>query len=113
NCYACHQRDTLGGVIGERDPHFTANSPDLGDEGRIPPPLTGVGHKLRPDWMQAVLLQAATARPYMDARMPQFGSKNIGPLTEQLGKADVWDQKLPQVNDSTDVARDAGLALVG
>ena len=49
NCYACHRRDETGGVIRERDPFFTANSPDLGDEGRIPPLLTGVGDKLRPE----------------------------------------------------------------
>src|SRR5690606_25791068 len=43
NCLACHERDGLGGVGRDRRPYFTTiNNIDLGDEGRIPPPLTGV-----------------------------------------------------------------------
>jgi hypothetical protein len=113
NCFACHRRGDVGGVIRERDPYFTANSPDLGDEGRIPPLLTGVGEKLQADWLQAVLTESAVARPYMDARMPQFGEHNLRDLAVALAKADASDHPLPTVSDSVAEAKKAGFMLVG
>ncbi|HYE99761.1 MAG TPA: c-type cytochrome [Planctomycetota bacterium] len=38
-----------------------------------PPALTDAGHKLRPSWIQAVLLEKKRIRPWMDVRMPHFG----------------------------------------
>src|SRR5690606_36804254 len=49
-CIACHVRDGYGGVHAERDAFFGGSQPNLGDDGRIPPPLTQVGAKLRPAW---------------------------------------------------------------
>ncbi|MEZ6044515.1 MAG: hypothetical protein R3C11_02820 [Planctomycetaceae bacterium] len=46
NCYACHERNNLGGPEGERDAFFLSTIPEMGDEGRRPPGLTGVGDKL-------------------------------------------------------------------
>src|SRR5690606_38744434 len=43
NCYSCHQRGELGGVEPARLGHFHTTQPEMGDEGRIPPHLTGVG----------------------------------------------------------------------
>ena len=38
NCFACHQRDTIGGVAADRAELFKSTlSVDLGDDGRIPP----------------------------------------------------------------------------
>ncbi len=113
NCFACHRRGDDGGVIRERDPHFTANSPDLGDEGRIPPLLTGVGDKLQAEWLQAVLTQSAVARPYMDARMPQFGAHNLRDLAALLTEADRTNHALPNISDAAADAKKAGFALVG
>ena len=47
NCIACHDRGDFGGVSPERNPHFQTTNLNLGDQGRIPPTLTGVGAKLR------------------------------------------------------------------
>ena len=113
NCYACHRRGDVGGMIRERDPYFTANSPDLGDEGRIPPLLTGVGDKLQSDWLHAVLTQSAVARPYMDARMPRFGEHNLRDLAALMTEVDRNDYRLPKVADSQADAKKAGFALVG
>jgi len=55
---------------------------DIGDEGRIPPTLEGVGAKLRPDWLRAVLLEGGTARPYMKTRMPQYGHELVAHLAD-------------------------------
>ncbi len=51
NCIACHDRAGLGGIADERNEYFTGTREALGDQGRLPPPLTHVGAKLTPDWL--------------------------------------------------------------
>ncbi len=113
NCYACHKRGDVGGVIRERDPYFTANSPDLGDEGRLPPQLTGVGDKLLPEAFTAILTKAAVARPYIDARMPQFGAANLGKLAEQITQHDLKETPLPKVPDDVKKLKNEGHKIIG
>jgi len=89
NCFACHSRDGSGGPIPPRAEYFTiVGGADLGDEGRIPPHLTRVGDKLRPEWLREVLLNKGAARPYMATRMPQFGQANVAPLLSAFLRAD-------------------------
>lgn len=71
NCYACHVRDGIGGPSADLNPLFTSSA-DLGDQGRLPPNLTGVGNKLHEDWIRAVF-EGASVRPSMEVRMPIFG----------------------------------------
>ncbi len=88
NCLACHSREGIGGP-GARSEFFTSiGEVDLGDEGRIPPHLTKVGDKLRPDWASEVLFNKGTSRPYMATRMPQFGAANVEHLVTAFEKAD-------------------------
>ena len=82
NCTACHNRGDLGGVTIERNPHFKTTDLNLGDQGRIPPTLTGVGRKLKSKWTRDVLVNARSIRPYMKTRMPQFGEENVGHLVK-------------------------------
>ncbi len=90
NCVACHTRDAKGGPVDARLQYFFANAEgDLGDEGRIPPHLTKVGAKLRREWMTEVLEKAASVRPYIMTRMPQFGGAQVGHLPEMFEKADM------------------------
>lgn len=88
NCYACHQRGDRGGVPDERNALFLSNQPEMGDEGRIPPPLNGVGAKLTRDWLKQVLENGTKDRPYMFTKMPKFGGANVGHLVDVLEKAD-------------------------
>ena len=90
NCYACHARDGRGGPEGVRRDYFTttAGEADLGDEGRFPPALSGVGAKLRPTALEAIFWKAAVARPYMATRMPQFGRENMEGLVAEFGSVD-------------------------
>ena len=76
NCLACHQRDGLGGVATNRSEYFTGKDENLGDQGRLPPPLTGVGAKLKERWLLDVLANGASVRPYLNTRMPKFGAAN-------------------------------------
>ena len=84
NCYTCHQRDGLGGVADELNELFTGSIPEMGDEGRIPPHLNGIGDKLNPNWLKHVLNEGAKDRPYMATRMPKFGAVNVGELLNLL-----------------------------
>lgn len=88
NCYACHQRGAVGGVEDPRNALFLTTQPEMGDEGRLPPPLTGVGTKLKPEYLKVLLDQAPRERPYMHTRMPKFGSDNVGHLPAAFAAAD-------------------------
>lgn len=119
NCRACHAKDGKGGVKGGADgldPYFKSMSEqsELGDEGRLPPELTLVGWKLTSNWMRQVLMEAGRARPYMGARMPQFGTAKVESLVAGMAAHDgEWpdtDAEEPKPNDEL-VA--AGRRLVG
>lgn len=93
NCLACHQRDGLGGVSGIATDYFTTTNPNLGPQGSFPPPLSGVGAKLRAAWLRQVLVSSRRIRPYMHTRMPQYGTDNVEHLVQLLKQAD----HLPEV----------------
>jgi cytochrome c2 len=116
NCTACHDRNQLGSVELARNPHFQSDMPEMGDEGRIPPSLTGVGAKLNPQWLRTVLAEGAKDRPYMFTRMPKFGIENVGELITALEAADAAlvrpDPKL-NVDDNDKKFKAVGRRLVG
>ncbi len=80
NCYACHQRNGVGGVETGLNDFFQTTQKEMGDEGRIPPHLNGVGGKLKPAYLKKILANGSTDRPYMLTRMPKFGESNVGHL---------------------------------
>jgi mono/diheme cytochrome c family protein len=92
NCYACHERNGIGGPEPGRSQFFrTALSAteSLGDEGRIPPSLSRVGYKLTPNWLQKILNGKGDVRPYMKTRMPVFGVENVHSLPPDFFAADI------------------------
>jgi mono/diheme cytochrome c family protein len=113
NCIACHERSGLGGIAPERNAIFTGSAPALGDQGRLPPPLTDVGAKLKPAWMAAVLVNGQRQRNYLDAAMPQFGEANVGHLVELFGRVDhleaVTFPKVANIQES----KNAGYEMIG
>jgi cytochrome c2 len=117
NCYACHNRDKRGGIEGLRKEYLTSlGEADLGDEGRVPPTLVGVGAKLRVEWMRELLAKGTKARPYMATRMPAFGEANVGHLPALLEKVDVVAEAQADPNNFTnDAATQAkwGRKLIG
>ncbi len=109
-CGACHERHGAGGVPEPLRPYFANldERSELGDEGRIPPALDGVGRKLTTPWLQAVLFEGARARPYMATRMPQFGRTLAEPFVHGLAWADgayptdvpdAHERRTPEVTD--------------
>jgi mono/diheme cytochrome c family protein len=114
NCLACHTRDGEGGISTELVEELRRYEKAENAEAIVPPPLTGIGHKLRTAWMRQVLTQGGRARPWMGLRMPQFGDANVGRLPEALAALDgtVPDDKVHQV-PLTAAKIDAGRRLVG
>lgn len=115
SCLACHAKDGEGGPAKEINAYFrTLSETELGDEGRLPPNLSGVGFKLTTTWLRAVLTQRGQARPYMGTRMPQFGEAHVGPLVATLAaESGVWpnaDRTEPKPSDEIAAA---GRKLVG
>jgi mono/diheme cytochrome c family protein len=97
NCYACHARGEIGGVEMARNDFFQSSQKEMGDEGRLPPSLTGVGDKLQDDWLQRLLEQGASDRQlYMQSKMPKFGGKNVGHLTAAFATVDRLPDTAPQ-----------------
>ncbi|MCY2979451.1 MAG: hypothetical protein NTU79_12375 [Planctomycetota bacterium] len=123
NCIACHIREDYGGVSEERNTHFQTSEKNIGDDGRIPPPLTLVGAKLQPVWMKKVLFDGESVRYYMFTRMPQYGERNLQDLPECLGRIDILpsvDLKIPNPESQSKgererekVLRTAGRELLG
>jgi hypothetical protein len=114
NCYACHSRSGVGGPEADRNPLFLTTIPEMGDEGRVPPPLDGVGDKLREGWLKHVLAEGAKDRPYMLARMPKFGAAEVVKLAEDFAAVDrKTEAKIPALADSELHVKSTGRALVG
>jgi len=89
NCYACHERGQRGGVGPQRQRYFeTAGHADLGDEGRLPPPLDGVGRKLKVAWLKKVFEGTGDVRPHMLARMPKFAIAAVTALPAAFAEVD-------------------------
>ncbi len=119
NCYACHERtrtedgNVLGGVGRFRRPYFeTEGHIDLGDEGRLPPPLTGVGRKLLPAALETVFsVKAAPRRPFMKIRMPTYHNDAVADLIQRLPAADQVDFATQQevfgdADDTAEIGRE-------
>lgn len=93
NCYACHQRGRRGGVGPNRRRYFeTVGNVDIGDEGRLPPPLDGVGRKLRSSALDDALKATINVRPHMFVRMPKFSAPSMAKLAGEFIAADAAEE---------------------
>ncbi|MCH2213035.1 MAG: cytochrome c [Fuerstiella sp.] len=89
NCLACHERDRYGGVGRNRKGYFeTSRNVDIGDEGRLPPSLTGAGRKLKTGWTELVLQGKGSLRSHMSIRMPVFSGPQINRIPLLLAATD-------------------------
>lgn len=82
-CTSCHSIDGAGGPDVDHARLFTSTA-ELGDEGRLPPPLDDVGAKLKEPWLKKVIAEGERVRPYMTTRMPHYGNNIASKLTSLL-----------------------------
>ena len=117
NCIACHERGEWGGVAPERAAFFITTDESIGHDGRLPPPLTGVGAKLQAEWLVDAIAHGQRERPYLRARMPGFGAKAADDLAALLARTDhlppVEFAPLPDERKQVEAIRDLGRELVG
>ncbi len=115
-CLACHAADGEGGVPASLSPFVTTTDErvDLGDEGRYPPDLSGVGERLSTSWLKEVLMNGERSRPWLATRMPHFEGDRVEGLAEQLAlREGLWpheDEPWPVTGDDQVLA---GRALAG
>jgi len=108
NCYGCHSRNKIGGPDPALDRFVGTTQPEMGEEGRLPPPLDGVGAKLNEDYLRELLDGGVHHRPYMHTRMPGFGDANVGKLVSLFGASDhlpaapavTFKQPMARIKDS-------------
>ncbi|MDE2851841.1 MAG: hypothetical protein OXP74_14635 [Acidobacteriota bacterium] len=119
NCFACHQRRIGEAEVGGPDPirarHFrVVDNQDLGDEGRLPPPLHGVGGKLRPGALRSILTgdRLHVRRDFMEVRMPGFPAGVAERLADALEAVDALPGDLDEPALSAAATED-GLELIG
>ncbi|MFN0169616.1 MAG: hypothetical protein ACKV22_24605 [Bryobacteraceae bacterium] len=92
NCYACHTRNTKSGPEPARLDFFTViQDTDLGDEGRLPPPLTAAGYKLTEEALRDGIEGKTRVHPQMATRMPSFGSDHANQLARLFAAVDMPD----------------------
>ncbi|MGV3533819.1 MAG: c-type cytochrome [Chthoniobacteraceae bacterium] len=110
NCIACHQRDELGGIAANRNAYFTGREESLGEQGRIPPTLSGVGAKLKTTWLHQVIASGAGVRTTMNTRMPRFGAAISEPLVAWLKQVDTLPpaqfERVPRAAKPHDIGRE-------
>ncbi len=94
NCYACHEREGIGGPETSREVYFgfaDAAAMQLGREGHLPPALDGAGRALDPARLAGMLFapsRAKSARPHLLVPMPRFRREVIAPFGDLLPTAD-------------------------
>ena len=113
NCFACHMRDDVGGPGEARKDFFTMTAEfDMGDEGRLPPRLTGAGAKLKPEAIEQIVFESKLhiAR-VLATRMPAFSKEKAGGIVDALAKADGPAEE--QTPEFTEAAAKDGRTLIG
>lgn len=115
NCYACHRRGEVGGATSDRSEFFVMTKVfDMGDEGRLPPRLGGVGGKLRPEAMEQIIFEGKlhVRQHHMATRMPRFNKERMPELVPTVQALDSDKNERPAPEFSETAARD-GRTLVG
>ncbi len=97
DCFACHKRDGVGGPAPDVAMHFTSTKDDLGDLGRLPPALDGVGRKFQRAVLENVLRGRDPVRKYMRVKMPGFGDGLARELSKLFASVDADANERPAV----------------
>ena len=110
-CLSCHVRDGVGGLSADVQAQL-AEVEDIGQEGVLPPDLSQVGRRLRPEWLERVVRDGHKARDYVLMRMPAFGPDKARQYAQLFAAvdADGVDDAEPQFSEE---AAELGRTLAG
>ncbi|MEZ6137178.1 MAG: hypothetical protein R3C53_19995 [Pirellulaceae bacterium] len=87
---------------------------EMGDEGRVPPPLTGAGDKLKSEYIEKILNDGVDERNYMHVNMPGFGLSNLDGLVDRMVRLDQQTAvDLQPLNEPASRVESDGRLLVG
>lgn len=116
-CTACHRRGDVDAIAPRPADLFGTDDASLGEQGRLPPPLTGVGAKLQRGWLERAIAHGQRERPYLHASMPGFGEPFAGALAAALADVDTLPPiaiaPLPDDDEAAKPVLELGRALVG
>jgi cytochrome c553 len=112
NCYACHYRSGHGPEV-TRDSLFLTRMQEMGNEGRVPPPLDGVGDKLKSDYLVRTIAEGTKVRPYMLTRMPAFGATHGTTLQKLFTQVDRPSASSSEQDQRSAPVRNESLAAAG
>ena len=113
NCLNCHQRNGEGGLTLALSEEMRRLENADNADGFAPPLLTGVGHKLKPKWLNDVLLNGGQARPWMNLRMPQYGPANVAELVTALPQLEATPEESDKALSVTTASISTGRELIG
>ncbi len=111
-CTSCHQRNGRGGPDAERNKLFTGTA-ELGDEGRMPPLLDGIGAKLQFDVLHDTIADGLKVRPYVVTRMPSYPEDVAKQLVDAIYAGDNEPPSTTEVPAFSIESRKAGHLLTG
>jgi hypothetical protein len=116
NCFACHVRGEVD-TMAMRQDDFTTRDASIGQDGRLPPTLTGIGSKLQDEWLHNSIAHGQLERPYLVTRMPGFGDGFATELHSALTAVDKVPDfpvaPLPKPRKEAEVITNLGSELVG
>ncbi len=91
-CFQCHARNGAGGVqLSKARLRFAGQEKTANADAMTAPDISGVGARLKRDWMLKVLAgEAPSARPWLTIRMPSFGLTDgeRTAIADRLARAD-------------------------
>lgn len=106
-CLQCHTRDGVGGLAKDVKDNLHEIE-DIGEEGMVPPDLTMVGRRLRPEWLLKVIAKGHKSRDYVAMRMPAYGEERARQYVEWFGELDakdVVDEEPPFSEEAVELGR--------
>ncbi len=106
-CLTCHVRDGRGGLSAAVKEQLVEVE-DIGEEGLVPPDLSMVGRRLRPEWLARVVRDGHKARDYVRMRMPAFGEDKAARYAAWFGEVDaagVSDEEPPFSEEAAERGR--------
>ncbi|MGE4618702.1 MAG: PA14 domain-containing protein [Planctomycetota bacterium] len=111
-CTQCHERNGQGGPDAAKNKTFLGTA-ELGDEGRLPPLLTGVGAKLKYDVLHQTIAEGLKIRPYVVTRMPSYPPALAKEIADAIFAGDNEPPKDPLIPTFSVESRQAGHQLTG